>query len=370
MNSNDPEDGLDQLLQGTWGNLAQRIDMLHRSLDADAQHALNAMHARRERDERAKTETLRRMEIERNRLLSWELQHRRELNQGFEQVVDTMLARPDAIPALSDQSLLKAWTVTDMLTGTDPGYAPRNTKAREMLANAWQARHPGEDITMAAQRAIGRVTVTYTAQTPGLDDTLAAFAKAGIPVRERRLEGQDAADFTAAHGDTFNVQPDYGDGWDGYDPERITDTVMQTAVLSPGQTADQIVYLRDQGLPESSGSDNRSTGDEPSSLFEGSANELEDAAPNNTENVHQSAKVKGGTETTGTDDSGDLSTGSGMVELTDSDETRDNDPLAAGGIDRQLSDSEHQRQERHAGKIFGLDSSKISGAAQNLTNHH
>lgn len=348
MNSNVPEDGLDQLLQGTWGNLAQRIDMLHRSLDADAQHALNAMHARRERDERAKTETLRRMEIERNRLLSWELQHRRELNQGFEQVVDTMLARPDAIPTLSDQSLLKAWTVTDMLTGTDPGYAPRNTKAREMLANAWQARHPGEDITMAAQRAIGRVTVTYTAQAPGLDDTLAAFAKAGIPVRERRLEGQDAADFTAVHGDTFNVQPDYGDGWDGYDPERITGTVMQTAVLSPGQAADQIAYLRDQGLPESSGSDNRSTGDEPSSLFEGSTNELEDAAPSNTDNANQPTKVEKAAEAVGMDDSGDLSTGSGAVELTDCDETRDDDPLAVGGIDEQLRNSGHQPQEQHA----------------------
>lgn len=364
MNSNDPEDGLDQLLQGTWGNLAQRIDMLHRSLDADAQHALNARQARRERNERAKTETLRRMEIERNRLLSWELQHRRELNQGFEQVVDTMLARPEAIPTLSDQSLLKAWTVTDMLTGTDPGYAPRNTKAREMLANTWQARHPGEDITMAAQRAIGRVTVTYTAQTPGLDDTLAAFAKAGIPVRERRLEGQDAAEFTAVHGDTFNVQPDYGDGWDGYDPERITDTVMQTAVLSPGQAGDQIAYLRDQGLPESSGSDNHSTGDEPSSLFEGGANELEDAAPCNTDSAHQPAKVERGTETAGTDDSGDLSTGSGTVELTDSDETREDDPLAVGGIDRQLGDSAHQPQERHADTVVD---SRIFDAPETLS---
>ena len=370
MNSNDPEDGLDQLLQGTWGNLAQRIDMLHRSLDADAQHALNARQARRERDERAKTETLRRMEIERNRLLSWELQHRRELNQGFEQVVDTMLARPEAIPTLSDQSLLKAWTVTDMLTGTDPGYAPRNTKAREMLANTWQARHPGEDITMAAQRAIDRVTVTYTAQTPGLDDTLAAFAKAGIPVRERRLEGQDATEFTATHGDTFNVQPDYGDGWDGYNPERITDTVMQTAVLSPGQASDQIAYLRDQGLPESSGSDNHSTGDEPSSLFEGGANELEDAAPCNTESVHQPAKVERGAETAGTDDSGDLSTGSGTVELTDSDETREDDPLAVGGIDKQLGDSGHQSQERHAEKIFGSDILNEPQKAQYLINRY
>lgn len=370
MNSNDPEDGLDQLLQGTWGNLAQRIDMLHRSLDADVQHALNARQARRERDERAKTETLRRMEIERNRLLSWELQHRRELNQGFEQVVDTMLARPDAISTLSDQSLLKAWTVTDMLTGTDPGYAPRNTKAREMLANTWQARHPGEDITMAAQRAIGRVTVTYTAQTPGLDDTLAAFAKAGIPVRERRLEGQDAAEFTAAHGDTFNVQPDYGDGWDGYDPERITDTVMQTAVLSPGQAGNQIAYLRDQGLPESSGSDNHSTGDEPSSLFEGGANELEDAAPCNTDSAHQPAKVERGTETAGTDDSGDLSTGSGTVELTDSDETREDDPLAVGGIDGQLGDSAHQSQERHAEKIFSGNTFNTSETAQTPISRH
>ena len=234
-----------------------------------------------------------------------------------------------------------------------------------MLANAWQARHPDEDnITMAAQRAIGRVTVTYTAQTPGLDDTLAAFAKAGIPVRERRLEGQDAADFTAAHGDTFNVQPDYGDGWDGYDPERITYTVMQTAVLSPGQAADQIAYLRDQGLPESSGSDNRSTGDEPSSLFEGGTNELEDAAPNNTDNSNQPTKVEQAARAVGMDDSGDLSTGSGAVELTDCDETRDDDPLAVGGIDEQLKDSGHQPQEQHAETVVD---SRIFDASETVS---
>ena len=146
--------------------------------------------------------------------------------------------------------------------------------------------------------------------------------------------------------------------------ERITDTVMQTAVLSPGQAGNQIAYLRDQGLPESSGSDNRSTGDEPSSLFEGSTNELEDAAPSNTDIANQPTKVEKAAEAVGMDDSGDLSTGSGAVELTDCDETRDDDPLAVGGIDEQLRNSGHQPQEQHAETVVD---SRIFDASETVS---
>ena len=51
------------------------------------------------------------------------------------------------------------------------------------------------------------------------------------------------------------------------------------AVVSIDEAGQQISHLRDAGLPESSGGDNRSEGDEPSSLFEGSMNENENAAP-------------------------------------------------------------------------------------------
>ena len=49
--------------------------------------------------------------------------------------------------------------------------------------------------------------------------------------------------------------------------------------MSVDEAGQQISHLRDAGLPESSGGDNRSEGDEPSSLFEGSMNENENAAP-------------------------------------------------------------------------------------------
>lgn len=54
---------------------------------------------------------------------------------------------------------------------------------------------------------------------------------------------------------------------------------MMQAVVSIDEAGQQISHLRDAGLPESSGGDNRSEGDEPSSLFEGSMNENENAAP-------------------------------------------------------------------------------------------
>ena len=54
---------------------------------------------------------------------------------------------------------------------------------------------------------------------------------------------------------------------------------MMQAVVSVDEAGQQISHLRDAGLPESSGGDNRSEGDEPSSLFEGSMNENENAAP-------------------------------------------------------------------------------------------
>ena len=139
---------------------------------------------------------------------------------------------------------------------------------------------------------------------------------------------------------------------------------MQTAVLSPGQAADQIAYLRDQGLPESSGSDNRSTGDEPSSLFEGSTNELEDAAPSNADIANQPAKVEEAAQAVGMDDSDDLSTRSEAVELTDCDETREDDPLAVGGIDEQLRNSGHQAPERHAETVVD---SRIFDASETVS---
>ena len=114
---------------------------------------------------------------------------------------------------------------------------------------------------------------------PQGDQILAAFEKAGFTVR---LDHDDTSpdEFRARHdGETFHVAPENGEGWNGQRNDLIAECVMMQAVVSVDEAGQQISHLRDAGLPESSGGDNRSEGDEPSSLFEGSMNENEDAAP-------------------------------------------------------------------------------------------
>lgn len=166
-----------------------------------------------------------------------------------------------------------------MLVGTDPGYAPRLERARRLMDEEWSGRHPGETIGQRADRVMNRVTVAYVDRSPQLDDTLAAFEKAGFTVRLDRQE-MDREEFRNRHGgETFHVDPEFGEGWDGQRNDRIAECVMMQAVVSVDEAGDRIAFLRDAGLPESSGSDDRSEGDEPSSLFEGSMNENENAAP-------------------------------------------------------------------------------------------
>ena len=180
---------------------------------------------------------------------------------------------------LSDTSLLKAWNVSEMLVGTDPGYAAQLNRARNLMETEWSQRHPGETIGQQADRVMNNVTITYVDRTPALEDTLAAFEKAGFTVR---LDHDDTSpdEFRARHdGETFHVAPENGEGWNGQRNDLIAECVMMQAVVSIDEAGQQISHLRDAGLPESSGGDNRSEGDEPSSLFEGSMNENENAAP-------------------------------------------------------------------------------------------
>ena len=147
------------------------------------------------------------------------------------------------------------------------------------METEWSQRHPGETIGQQADRVMNNVTITYVDRTPALEDTLAAFEKAGFTVR---LDHDDTSpdEFRARHdGETFHVAPENGEGWNGQRNDLIAECVMMQAVVSIDEAGQQISHLRDAGLPESSGGDNRSEGDEPSSLFEGSMNENENAAP-------------------------------------------------------------------------------------------
>ncbi|MBF9690476.1 hypothetical protein [Bifidobacterium dentium] len=279
MSAMDPEDALDQLLTSTWSNMAQQLGTLHRSLSADVQQRNRERKARQAQQARLQAADIREMEAQRARLLSWESAHRRELNNGFESVLNATVLGTKGCAPLSDTSLLKAWNVSEMLVGTDPGYAARLSRARNLMDAEWSARHPGETIGQQADRVMNNVTITYVDRTPALEDTLAAFEKAGFTVSLDR-EDTTPDEFKARHdGETFRVDPESGEGWNGQRNDLIADCVMMQAVVSVDEAGQRISYLRDAGLPESSGGDNRSEGDEPSSLFEGSMNENENAAP-------------------------------------------------------------------------------------------
>lgn len=264
MSAMDPEDALDQLLNSTWSNMAQQLSMLHRSLSADIQQQHRERKAEQAQQARLQAAEIKEMEAQRARLLSWESAHRRELNNGFESVLNATVLGTRGCSPLSDTSLLKAWNVSEMLVGTDPGYAAQLNRARNLMETEWSQRHPGETIGQQADRVMNNVTITYVDRTPALEDTLAAFEKAGFTVR---LDHDDTSpdEFRARHdGETFHVAPENGEGWNGQRNDLIAECVMMQAVVSIDEAGQQISHLRDAGLPESSGGDNRSEGDEPS----------------------------------------------------------------------------------------------------------
>ena len=88
MSAMDPEDALDQLLNSTWSNMAQQLSMLHRSLSADIQQQQRERKAEQAQQARLQAAEIKEMEAQRARLLSWESAHRRELNNGFESVLN------------------------------------------------------------------------------------------------------------------------------------------------------------------------------------------------------------------------------------------------------------------------------------------
>ena len=215
MSAMDPEDALDQLLNSTWSNMAQQLGMLHRSLSADIQQQQRERKAEQAQQARLQAAEIKEMEAQRARLLSWESAHRRELNNGFESVLNATVLGTRGCSPLSDTSLLKAWNVSEMLVGTDPGYAAQLNRARNLMEAEWSQRHPGETIGQQADRVMNNVTITYVDRTPALEDALAAFEKAGFTVNlDRRETSPD--EFKALHdGETFRVDPETGDGWNG-----------------------------------------------------------------------------------------------------------------------------------------------------------
>lgn len=123
MSAMDPEDALDQLLNSTWSNMAQQLGMLHRSLSVDIQQRQRERRGEHVRQARLQAAEIKEMEARRAQLLSWESAHRRELNNGFESVLNATVLGHKGCAPLSDTSLLKAWNVSEMLVGTDTRHA-------------------------------------------------------------------------------------------------------------------------------------------------------------------------------------------------------------------------------------------------------
>lgn len=87
---------------------------------------------------------------------------------------------------------------------------------------------------------MNNVTITYVDRTPALEDTLAAFEKAGFTVR---LDHDDTSpdEFRARHdGETFHVAPENGEGWNGQRNDLIAECVMMQAVVSIDEAGQQI----------------------------------------------------------------------------------------------------------------------------------
>ena len=144
MSAMDPEDALDQLLNSTWSNMAQQLSMLHRSLSADIQQQHRERKAEQAQQARLQAAEIKEMEAQRARLLSWESAHRRELNNGFESVLNATVLGTRGCSPLSDTSLLKAWNAAKCSSArtlaTPPSSTGRATSWRRNGRSAIPAR--------------------------------------------------------------------------------------------------------------------------------------------------------------------------------------------------------------------------------------
>lgn len=274
MPAQDPEDGLDQILERAWTGLAQQINVLHQGLRNEHEHA-KAEQARREAREES-VERERRLRL--SQLESWENENRERLNTGFEHVLDSTVLSDKGCKDMDDTRLLKAWVVARQLDGNDPGYVTRLNEAKMRINDEWTSRHPGQRIDAAADRLTNHVTITYCDRSVDLDKTIAAFRKAGQEITPVRAE--DPAAFRREHGGaTFSVDTRLSGSWSGYQHDRIIDAILQSPVSDMGEADARIGWLKDHDLPESSHADNKAVGDEPSSVDETERDENQDAAP-------------------------------------------------------------------------------------------
>lgn len=329
----DPEDGIDQMMNSTYTQIGQQLTQLHRSVAMDLREMARSHKYEQERHERL-------LEEQQARLQQWEHAHRRELNSGFEHVLNTAVLNNPHVDELSDKALMQAWCISEQLEQHDPSYVRQLQQVQHTLQEEWQQRHKGENLAEIAQREFNSVEITFTdPDDAGFADTVYALEKAGIPVHTHALTGDQAAAFQRAHQASFQVNPRMGEAWDGYSQIQIARCILMSAVVSPDALADHIDFLRDTMLAESAPSDNRAVGDEPSSLNESERNENQPAATPAAEEAAVSSSLADADAAQQAVGGIDWDT---PVGLTDPEIVLPNNPFAAFGISKQLAASAHQ----------------------------
>ena len=280
MSAMDPEDALDQLLNSTWSNMAQQLGMLHRSLSADIQQ----QHRERKAEQAQQGEVAGRGD------------------QG-----DGGAASPPAVlgkrPQARAEQRVRERAERDRARheGTLPVERHKPAEGLERQRNArrhgpWLRRpaqpgaQPHGDGMVAApsrrdHRTAGRPRDErrrHHRRGPQRPPSRTPWPRSRRPASPSDSTTTTPRRTSSGPGTTArrSMSPRRTErGWNGQRNDLIAECVMMQAVVSIDEAGQQISHLRDAGLPESSGGDNRSEGDEPSSLFEGSMNENENAAP-------------------------------------------------------------------------------------------
>lgn len=342
MSAPDAEDGLDQLLGGVQGQVAQKLSILHSTFEQRSRE-LHAHYERRDEerrrmeaaDQREREARARRLEAQRDALHDWESANRARLNEGFEYIIDQSILTGD-VSRLSDRHLARAWVVADQLDGHDPGYAAKLARARTIMSDEWRARHPDTRLEAVADQSVNHAVITYAKRDADLERTVDAFRKAGIPTD--LVAARDPEGFLAAHPSGFRVETRMNGGWDGWDEQRIQDAVLQDAHAGIDDPAiDQsLAWLKDADLDEAMPADTLAGGIEPATVSESERSENRDAAPiqTNTDNTIQATALSIGQNAT------DPMTADGTAgeprtppPMPDPDAPYDMDTLELGGDD-------------------------------------
>ncbi|MCI1832649.1 MAG: hypothetical protein LKI88_03815 [Bifidobacterium sp.] len=266
----EPEDALDQVMNQSWQAVAQSI----RQSGIQINNEIRRLKAEDRTESRAKAT---RYEAKRNTMAYWKRDNRRQLDDGFSRTLNATILNPNMIEhpeRWDDTTLVKSWVVADQLG--DGRYLVEKTRAKELVEQEYERRHPGQPIQQAAEGLMQPVTIRYTDhEDPGFLDTQAALGRAGTLIDLQPVDPKDADGFRREHnGESFSVQVGE-ETWNGMNRERLTQAVLTSETNDPVQ---RISFLK-SNLSELTHADNTATGAEPEAPREHTQSDNVDAAP-------------------------------------------------------------------------------------------